>query len=44
MQISEKEFLSENPHWAPNVTQDATPTGCDPYRIRPLHRNVLQIQ
>jgi len=24
MQISEKEFLSENPHWAPNVTQDAT--------------------
>jgi len=24
MQISEKEFLSENPHWAPNVAQDAT--------------------
>jgi len=24
MQISEKEFLSENPHWVPNVAQDAT--------------------
>jgi len=25
MQISENEFLSENPHWVPNVAQDATP-------------------
>jgi len=33
MQISEKEFPSENPHWAPNVTQDTTPIG--------WHRNVL---